>query len=85
MARVVADLSDCTARAVSTILRDSMRDLAGRYAVEVLHQCVTGTGFSPVNFDLLALGVQGFFQHEAAKKADQISGINPLVGELALA
>ena len=31
----------------------------GRYAVEVLHQCVTGTGFSPVNFDLLALGVIG--------------------------
>ena len=31
----------------------------GRYAVEVLHQCVTGTGFSPLNFDLLALGVIG--------------------------
>ena len=36
----------------------------GRYAVEVLHQCVTGTGFSPLNFDLLALsviGLVGFF------------------------
>lgn len=36
----------------------------GRYAVEVLHQCVTGSGFSPVNFDLLALsviGLTGFF------------------------
>ena len=32
----------------------------GRYAVEVLHQCVTGTGFSPVNFDLFALFVIGF-------------------------
>ncbi|MEO6002597.1 MAG: ABC transporter permease [Opitutus sp.] len=31
----------------------------GRYAVEVLHQCVTGTGFSPLNFDLLALAVIG--------------------------
>jgi hypothetical protein len=31
----------------------------GRYAVEVLNQCVTGTGFSPLNFDLLALGVIG--------------------------
>lgn len=29
----------------------------------------------------LALGVQGFFQHEAAKKAQQTSGINPLVGD----
>src|SRR4029079_6396081 len=31
----------------------------GRYAVEVLHQCVTGTGFSPLNFDLTALAVIG--------------------------
>jgi ABC-type transport system involved in cytochrome c biogenesis permease component len=31
----------------------------GRYAVEVLHQCVTGTGFAPLNFDLVALGVIG--------------------------
>lgn len=31
----------------------------GRYAVEILHQCVTGTGFSPLNFNLFALGVIG--------------------------
>lgn len=29
----------------------------GRYAVELLHACVTGTNFSPANFNQLALGV----------------------------